>query len=439
MRGVTKFIVLFLFMVNFGLLIQESRVDLSINPNLSSTTESWQITWDYNDYDWASGIALDSKENLFICGTTGMNDGKNNDILLIKFDSSGHYKWNRTWGYENYDDRGESIALDSSDNIYITGYRNDGPGMYLIKFNSFGDYQWNTTANIKGIPEVKKLIIEKSENIYIIGKNGSVPDISDIFVLKFNNHGIKQWEYIYDDPNYILSAADLQLDSSNNLLVLENNRNGDIKLLKLSNSGSLLWDQTLDGIINSEFIHKYALAMVLDSADNIYITGHTGHGQSDFLLIKYDSSGNIQWFQTKNLNIADAGFCIAIDSLNNIYIAGDTGEGYFDMVLLIYDKTGKYQGHGIVGEEDSHDEARGLAIDNSNNIYIVGTASYPPPLRDIFSTLYDIMLIKNLEISIPSSSKIPSYNIFIIISLICIISIFITYNQKKKKINNGNL
>ncbi len=423
MKGTTIFLALILFMWNFNLLIQEHSEGLNNNPHLNNTTDSeWQITWGNNEYDFVSGIVIDSSENIIISGSISGYANTSDNMVIVKFNSTGQYQWNKTWGFVGVKGVGQAIAIDSSDNIFIVGLAEPGYGLRLVKFNSFGDYQWNTTySNYRGGLEISTLSLDQYGNIYVVGTNGSI--LADIFISKFNHLGIEQWRYIYDEPASSFSAADLVLDSSNNIYVVGNNLS-DIILVKLSNLGNFQWALTLDGILEENFDQKQAYAMVLDSSDNIYISGH---GQFDFLLIKLDSSGTIQWFRTQHLGIYNMGYDVALDSMDNIYIVGDTGPGNdLDMGVVRYDVYGNYSGYGILSE-NSYDRIRSVAIDSYNNVYFAGTSSM------------DIVLIKNLQISLPptdtsTTSNIPSYNIFIIIGLISITSALIIYKQGKKNI-----
>lgn len=68
---------------------------------------------------------MDSYGNIFITGNTGGNlDGQTNagddDIFVAKYDASGNKKWTKILG-TSWPDIGNAIAIDSSDNIYVTG------------------------------------------------------------------------------------------------------------------------------------------------------------------------------------------------------------------------------------------------------------------------------------------------------------------------------
>ena len=51
---------------------------------------------------------------------TGTNAG-NTNIILTKYDSSGTQQWIRQIG-NSVDDRPKGVAVDSSENAYVTGY-----------------------------------------------------------------------------------------------------------------------------------------------------------------------------------------------------------------------------------------------------------------------------------------------------------------------------
>ena len=73
----------------------------------------------------------------------------NNDIVLVKYNSSGDKQWSKLLGGSK-SEQGHSIATDSSNNIYLTGetwgdfgvYTNSGKqDMFLMKLNSSGVLQ----------------------------------------------------------------------------------------------------------------------------------------------------------------------------------------------------------------------------------------------------------------------------------------------------------
>ena len=94
-------------------------------------------------------VNVDSKGNIYVTGKTeggldgNTNSGKN-DIFLVKYNSSGTKQWTRQFGI-NYYDYEVGVSVDSSDNIYVTGYtspffitktNNGKKDIFLVNYNS---------------------------------------------------------------------------------------------------------------------------------------------------------------------------------------------------------------------------------------------------------------------------------------------------------------
>jgi hypothetical protein len=75
------------------------------------------------------GIAVDSSGNAYVTGyfqgtavfgATTLTSAGSNDIYMAKVDSGGNFLWAKRAGGTSYD-VGQSIAVDSSGNAYVTG------------------------------------------------------------------------------------------------------------------------------------------------------------------------------------------------------------------------------------------------------------------------------------------------------------------------------
>ena len=96
-------------------------------------------------------MTIDSSDNIYVTGkTAGGLDGNTNaggsDIFLVKYNSSGTKQWTKQLG-SSIDDVAMDVAVDSFNNIYVTGHTggglddNNNSGSYdifLVKYNSDG-------------------------------------------------------------------------------------------------------------------------------------------------------------------------------------------------------------------------------------------------------------------------------------------------------------
>ena len=134
---------------------------------------------------------------------------------------------------------------------------------------------------------------------------------SDIFLIKYNASGTKQWTKQLGTSSIDLGIG-VTTDSSGNIYLtgftkggLDGNTNSgesDIFLIKYNSSGTKQWTKQL-GTTSDD----WGNSVTTDSSGNIYLTGFTkggldgnnSSGESDIFLIKYNSSGTKQW--TKQL------------------------------------------------------------------------------------------------------------------------------------------
>ena len=140
-----------------------------------------------------------------------------------------------------------------------------------------------------------------------------------------------------------------------------------------------LWTQRYNGTGDST---DYSNSMVVDVSGNIYVTGgslSSGGANFDCVTIKYNSDGLIQWLQRYNGpgDSADYGNSIVVDGLGNVYVTGSSfGSGSnSDYVTIKYNSSGvqqwvqRYNGTG-----NSTDYAYSLCTDVSGNVYVTGSS-----------------------------------------------------------------
>ena len=373
-----------------------------------------------SEEDIGYGLKVDNSNNIYITGHTyGGLDSNNNlgsaDVILVKYDSNNKKIWTKQIGTPK-EEKANGITIDSSNNIYISGYTkgkfdNDTyssrPDIFLSKFNSGGTNQWIKSFGTPFDDYSNGIAVDSSGNIYISGytkgdfDNDSITANPDIILLKYNSSGTKLWHKqigtSFDDR-----GNGIAIDSSNNIYItgyskgdLDNKTNSgrsDAFLMKFDSGGSKQWTKLI-GTSSDDIAND----IIIDSSNNIYITGysnghfdnHTNTGNSDIFISKYNSTGNKQWSKLFGSNLDDVGNELALDSLSNIYITGyskgnldnKTNSGNSDIFISKYNSDGSNQKTELLGTS-SDDKAYSVQLDSNNQIYITGYTNGFSSTRD---------------------------------------------------------
>ena len=188
-------------------------------------------------------------------------------------------------------------------------------------------------------------------------------------VLSADNY-IIEWADTVDNNNWDGASA-VAVDHSCNIIVVGSSYiagNTDYFIVKYDSSGSILWTDTLD---NGD--EDYAEAVAVDN-NNIVVTGYCRiNGDYDYYTVKYDSSGVLLWEETlDNSGQYDIARGVAIDNGQNIVVTG-----YCDIEDDCVYFTVKYDAGGSIIWTDTldngyYDSALDVAVDGVNNIIVTG-------------------------------------------------------------------
>ena len=388
-------------------------------------------TWGGLQDDYGKGIIVDSSNNVYITGYTWSFGGGFIDMVLVKYDRYGVQQWNRTWGGID-GEIGFEVTLDSSEDLYICGASSSSMGLW--KYDNSGTLQWNHTWDPDDVNIGYGLTMDSSDNVYLVGytdKYGA--GNADIVLKKCDSSGVQQWNRTWGG-NMIDYGYGVAVDSSDNVYIVGGTESYgagdyDMVLVKYDSSGVQQWNHTWGGSRND-----ICRAVAVDSSDNIYLAGDSfsdevGADWIDFVLLKYDSSGVLQWNNTWGGSQSDYCHGLTLDSFGNIYLAGYTDSfnvDFADVLLVEFDPNGIMQDYYLWGGSGP-DGGFDIALDSLNNIYIVGqTESYG-------AGNFDIVLVKfNIErenIGNPGISGISIFNLILLVSIA--LTIIVIYTRKK--------
>lgn len=151
---------------------------------LAKLDNNGQVEWTRQfgtaDYDWTWGVDTDSQGNVYATGwTLGDLGGKNAgsyDVFLTKYDPQGNQIWLKQFGTSG-DDQAFRINIDSSDNIFLTGYTDNSLGgtnagsydAWVAQYDTNGNQGWITQI---GTPETDHglgITSDNSGHVYVTG------------------------------------------------------------------------------------------------------------------------------------------------------------------------------------------------------------------------------------------------------------------------------
>ena len=273
--------------------------------------------------------------------------------------------WIKTLGGPSTDETWD-ITIDSSGNIYAAGKNYfTHSSAAVVKLNSSSDIQWSSYANPgSGGNLFYGVFVDGSGNVYAGGSTES--DMNSI-LFKYNSSGALQWKKSIGTSSSYEYINSIASDSSGNIYVA-GYFGPKLALVKLNSSGNTIWQRQWNQSSRPDGI-------VIDSSDNIYVFGSTsavGQGSSDYLLLKWNSSGTIQWERTLGDNKENRGYDIAIDSSDNLFVVGrySVGGGDYDSVIARYDTSGNVVWQRQLGGSSNDSYYDSIAADNSGNVYV---------------------------------------------------------------------
>jgi hypothetical protein len=371
----------------------------------TSGVVKWVQWIDGASNEYGNGITTDSFGNIYVTGISSSSGeftiggvfigdvsytkpSGGNGAFVVKYDTSGVVKWVQ-WIDGASNEYGNGIATDSSGNIYVTGYSNTtsggifigdisytkpsaGSGAFVIKYDTSGIVQWVQWIDGGSSEEGYGIATDSFGNIYVTGH--SITTSGRIFI----------GDLSYNKPSALW---------------------GDF-VVKYDTSGNVKWVQWIDG--NSS---EYGYGIATDLSGNIYVTGSSNTSGGIFIgdvshnkpstnagafVVKYDTSGAVQWVQWIDGGSTEQGYGITTDSFGNIYVTGssNTTSGGIFIGDLSYNKPSasfgafvvKYDTSGAVQwvqwiDGDSLENGNGITTDSFGNIYVTGYSNTSGGIR----------------------------------------------------------
>ena len=274
-------------------------------------------------------------------------------------------------------------------------------------------WQWAIKAGGTSSDEGRAIIMDDAGNSYVTGKFGGSATFGsyslassgsfDIFVAKMDAGGNWLWAAKAGGTSWD-EGTGIRIDDVGNIYVtgyfrdtatfgsysLYSSGEEDIFVAKTDAGGNWLWAAKAGG----SYI-DYGCGIVIDAAENIYVTGFfvdtatfgsyslTSSGDSDIFVAKMDGGGNWLWATHAGGTYTDSGNGITLDNAGSSYLTGCffgtatfgsysiTSSGSKDIFVAKMDVDGSWQWATKAGG-GWNDFGSGITIDNAGNSYVIG-------------------------------------------------------------------
>ncbi len=332
----------------------------------------WQKLLGGSNNDDAYSIQQTSDGGFIVAGSSyssntgtlmGFNNNGLNDYWILRLDSSGEVVWQKLLGGSNYDEA-YSIQQTSDEGFIVVGYSyssntgtlmgltNNGSADYwILKLNSDGNLLWQKLLGGGSLDEARS-VQETTDGGFIVAGNagpiytGTLMGLtgngnSDYWILKLNAIGDIIWQKLYgglhsdigrsiqqtSDGGYIVAGHAIS-NGTGTLMGLTNNGASDYWILKLDDSGNLVWQKLLGGsLVDQAFSIKqtseggYIVAGHSSSSNTGTLLGFINNGNTDTWVLKLNSTGTITWQKLLGGSIDDYGRSIQQTSDDGFIIA----------------------------------------------------------------------------------------------------------------------
>ena len=321
----------------------------------------WQKSFGGSGIDNANSIQQTTDGGYIIAGYSNSTDGDitgnigSTDYWIVKISSTGNIEWQKSLG-GSWGDQAYSIQQTSDGGYIIAGYSDSNDGdvtvnnglsdYWVVKLSNTGIIVWQKSFGGSG-NEYCHSIKQTTDGGYIIVgySNSNDGDVSgnygdnDFWVVKTNNIGSIEWQKSFggsgsDEAHSVQQTLDggfivAGRTNSNDGDVTVNNGLNDCWVVKLSNTGTIVWQKSFGGSLNDD------VRSIEQTTDGGYIiAGYSNSndgdvtvniGMTDYWVVKLSNTGNIVWQKSFGGSGSDAAFTIQQTTDGGYIVAGFSG------------------------------------------------------------------------------------------------------------------
>jgi len=333
----------------------------------------------------ARATAVGSDGSVYLTGST--RGGNSDDYLTVKLDSAGTVVWARTYnGSGNGFDSANALAVDGSGSVYVAGRSAGAAGgdnYATLKYDAAGSLEWvrEYDGTAAGADYAYALAVDGSGGVYVTGSSSGATGGANCVTVKYDSAGTLLWTREYNGTGGASDYAYAAAVDGYGSLVLAGSTFGatgmmNFLTLRYDSGGALQWAREHDGTVGGD---DFGSAIAVDGAGNVLVTGRSAGatGGNNFATVKYDPAGNLLWAREHDgtggsLDIAHA---LAVDTAGNVFVTGysNGASGGVNFATVKYDGAGNLEwAREYDGTASGADYPYALAVNASGDLYVAG-------------------------------------------------------------------
>ncbi len=288
--------------------------------------------------DRAFGVDVGPDDTIALVGSSDVAVNMR-DIWLAKLDADGNTLWQQNVdGPSGKDDVGHGVAVDSTGNVWATGFVRVGAGdddTWVAKYDPAGNQLFDEV--VAGPAELEDhgqdVDVDADGNAFVAGYVSTEEFASDVWLRKYAPDGTEAWTVTFDSSNHgvdeahgVAVAPDGTVGVAGVTALTAINDN--VWLGRYANEdGTLIWQKDFGG---PEILDDRGLGVASDSTGAFVVAGFKGLARvdTDAWVRKWDLDGNVVWTQSfagAGAN-RDAAFGVAVDGNDDIAVVGQIRE-----------------------------------------------------------------------------------------------------------------
>ncbi len=270
-----------------------------------------------------------------VAAISSSNDGEiparfgGQDVWLLKYDGQGKLQWKSCYGTQAYE---SALDLLEDDGYVFVGYttKAGNEDVWVVKLDQVGQIIWEKSYGWAGWDS--GLAIDRTtDGYYVVGLTKSVEAPADMWVLKLSRDGELIWQKALGGNDWD-QASDVLATQDGGCLVLGTSWSkemssfgkADFVLIKLDANGEIEFQKAYGGEqddIAQKIIKVEDGYLLVGTTWSDNVLGVQRQGGSDYLVVKIGENGEPVWVKFLGALMDDLAYAVMCDR-ETFYVAG---------------------------------------------------------------------------------------------------------------------